>query len=86
MLQSLQKNSNKRQIMSDYNQTTVDALAEQIWWKAFQKHHAEELHLYDEDTMPQFIRMAKRRKEHYRKKAQEMLEVIENAGFELSPK
>lgn len=86
MLQSLQKDFDKRQIMTDYDQTTVDALAEQIWWKAFLKHHAEELHLYDEDTMPRFGRMAKRRKEHYRKKAHEMLEVIANAGFEIFPK
>ncbi|MDQ7783667.1 MAG: hypothetical protein RDU20_12360 [Desulfomonilaceae bacterium] len=72
--------------MKAYDQTTVDALAEQIWWKAFQKHHAEELHLYDEENMPTFSRMAKRRREHYRKKANEMLEVIQNAGFKLSRK
>lgn len=71
---------------NDYDPAMVDALAEQLWWNAFRKHHAEELHLYDEETMPQFIRMAKRRKEHYRKKAKEMLGVIWNAGFDISPK
>jgi hypothetical protein len=69
--------------MDSYNRIMVDAVAEKIWWNAFKKHHADELHLYDDRAMPQFSRMAKRRKEHYRKKAEEMLTLLYDVGFKV---
>lgn len=72
--------------MENYDQVLVEALAEQLWWNGFKKFHAKEMHLYDEEVMPKFSRMKRQRKDHYRKKATELLSLLQEIGVKVEPK
>lgn len=66
--------------MKKHNKEALEALAELLWWNAFKKQHAKEMHLFKGDTRPQFSEIKKQRRDHYIRKASEFFDIIESAG------
>ena len=72
--------------MEAHDKALVETLAEQLWWTGFKRFHAKEMHLYDKETMPDFKRMKRQRKDHYRKKAKELLSMLDEIGLKVEEK